>query len=93
MRPGLIAAGAATALLRSTVAFAVGGGGQGEAPDSQRMHPARSVRPLAADAGQLDELAGSPRNVTEGGSQNAAIATPTRDRDDREHRRSDGTGN
>ncbi|MFL5239787.1 MAG: hypothetical protein ACJ8EL_19760 [Rhizomicrobium sp.] len=92
MRTGPITAAAAAALLTSTMAFAVGGGGQGEAPHSQRMHPARGIRSLAADAGQPDELAGSPRDVTEGGPQNTATRTPNRDRNARAQRRSDEPG-
>jgi len=90
----LITAAAAAALLISTMAFAVGGGGQGEGEDNQQqMHPAHAMRPLAADAGQPDELAGSPRDVTEGGPQNTAAGTANRDRDARAQRRSNETGN
>jgi hypothetical protein len=88
----LITAAAAAALLISTMAFAVGGGGQGEGEDNQQqMHPAHAMRPLAA--GQPDELAGSPRDVTEGGPQNTAAGTANRDRDARAQRRSNETGN
>jgi len=76
------------------MAFAVGGGGQGEGQNNeQQMHPAHAMRPLAADAGQPDELAGSPRDVTERGPQNTAAGMANRDRDARAPRRSDETGN
>ena len=94
MRTGLITAAAAAALLTSTMAVAVVGGGQGEGQDNeQQMHPAHAMRPLAADAGQPDELAGSPRDVTEGGPRNAVPGMPRPDQDAREHRRSDEPGN
>ena len=94
MRTGLITAAAAAALLTSTMAFAVGGGGQGEGPDNeQQMHPAHAMRPLAADSGQPDELAGSPRDVTQGGPQNTGTGMPNRHGHDGVHRRSDEPGN